>query len=392
MRSLAWWTSLPRSDSFPNWSSSPPTSPLVPAHDQIIMSVSLFPLSALAFVSLALGTVPTQSPTAQQSSAQQSRIQLFDARPSGAVPIALGQSVANQIGDPFGAPAAVRWRSASYQTRPDARNITLLRAAKVLEGVGFSAEAERLREVMEIMAADGVADEHARRLLSGDIQDRAIRVEMIKLAADGYRTMGWEANAAGLDWFAAIGSAQVTGEPMESSGMPEAARSKGANVMDRMVELVLGASAAHHSQGHEVAADACMRLGRFYVERSLGAFADAPPVAQPAAGQELKGIGYSGNSDASPDVSSQMGWDAQADSLGLSRDALALKKAEAAVAFERAAIEVRAQGLQRNDIELMLEAHKATQSRLLALRDKMLARRASRKKEADRLKPNADER
>jgi hypothetical protein len=50
--------------------------------------------------------------------------------------------------------------------------------------------------------------------------------------------------------------------------------------MDRMVELVLGAGAMHQQRGNPTAARSCLRLGRFYVQRELGAFrADESPAA-----------------------------------------------------------------------------------------------------------------
>jgi hypothetical protein len=109
-----------------------------------------------------------------------------------------------------------------------------------------------------------------------------VRVGILELATEGYAAAGWETNAEALGWFTAIGKSQLDGAlPMPAMNpVPAGARSDSGTVMDRMVELVLGAGAMHQQRGNPTAARSCLRLGRFYVQRELGAFrADESPAA-----------------------------------------------------------------------------------------------------------------
>ena len=94
-------------------------------------------------------------------------------------------------------------------------------------------------------------DARAERLLVKDIHDRGVRVEMIELAVNGYRALGWEEHAVALGWFAAVGRAQEAGGPTSVPPVPELANRRRGSIMDHMVELILGASAIHHIRERE---------------------------------------------------------------------------------------------------------------------------------------------
>ena len=206
----------------------------------------------------------------------------FTAAPSG---LAYDAKVGVQVTERPAGVATVRdTRSPASDLGKQAlrRDIELYaRASQRLAERGYRAESVRMREIVrELMFRldpPSIA-KRAAKLLAGNIQDRAVRVSIIELAAEGYAAGGWETNAEVLQWFASLGRGQLTDgatdRATEVLPMPEAANAGSGSVMDNLIELVLGAVGMHKQLGNEEAAKACMRLGRFYVEPGLGAFAD----------------------------------------------------------------------------------------------------------------------
>ncbi|MEZ6015599.1 MAG: hypothetical protein R3F49_10825 [Planctomycetota bacterium] len=183
----------------------------------------------------------------------------------------------------------------------------LAAASEVLDRRGYVGESARLRDVMgELRAsAEGAQIElRAKKLLAADVQDKAVRAKLLALAAEGYARAGWESNAATLAWFAEVGRIQASGSKEPLPPMPAGGNAQAGSVMDRMIELVFGASGAHQQLGNPLASRCCIQLGRFYVQRELGQGAVPALAAQVPAPEEpavvledttrsrLRGLGY----------------------------------------------------------------------------------------------------
>jgi hypothetical protein len=206
-------------------------------------------------------------------------------------------------------PPRASTRSSTPEVRRAADDLqALARAQQILLERGYLSESVRLEAIyreLEAGARVQSVEARAQALLAKDIHDRAVRVDILELATEGYAAAGWETNAEALGWFAAIGTSQRDGgtTPMPPMNpIPAGARADSGTVMDRMIELVLGAGAVHQQRGNPTAAQCCLRLGRFYVQRELGAFRTAgspedadseEPVVEP-----LKGLGYVDGADA----------------------------------------------------------------------------------------------
>ncbi len=334
------------------------------------MPISLLPIFLFVFGGMALVAVPTQSASAPP----------------------LGTAAPQAV-------AAVQ-QPVAEEPEPEV-NGSLRRAAELLSAAGLHADALRIREMLRAKTALESPEARAERLLAKDVHDRGVRVEMIELAVDGYRALGWEEQAVALDWFAAVGRAQEAGGPTSVPPVPESANRRRGSIMDHMVELILGASATHHIQGHDRAADACMRLGRFYVERSLGAFKEPAPagtLGQDSQGRSLSAIGYSGE-DESPTVvppapkSAAENLSAAMDSLGAA--ASLHREAEAAVREREATKQALTQQIEaleaERDAALALRAKLKKQKALLESQRALLKEKQELlKKGADRSKSEGD--
>lgn len=181
---------------------------------------------------------------------------------------------------------------------------TLARARQILLERGYTSEATRLEAINRDLEAATRArsiDARARALVAGDIHDKAVRVAILELALDGYVAAGWETNAEALGWFVALGRSQVDGASAEAPPMPASLRAGSGSIVDRMIELVLGAVGVHQQRGNPSAAACCLRLGRFYMERQLGAFrtegVPPQPVSSARAPEPQKALGYLDGAD-----------------------------------------------------------------------------------------------
>jgi hypothetical protein len=141
----------------------------------------------------------------------------------------------------------------------------LARAQQILLEHGYAREALGLEEIYRKLEAGALAvqsvEARAKALLAGDLQDKAVRVGILELATEGYAAAGWETNAEALGWFAAIGKSQRDGASVEVPPMPASVNRGSGSIMDRMIELVLGAGAVHQQRGNPTAAQCCLRLG-----------------------------------------------------------------------------------------------------------------------------------
>lgn len=189
----------------------------------------------------------------------------------------------------------------------------IARAMKTLDERGFSAESKQLRAALQQLEAQlrpKSVEERAEALLAGDIQDRAVRVGIIELVAEGYDAAGWETNAGVMRWFASVGRNQVEGNDAPLPPMPESLSGRSGNLMDNLTQLVLGGAGMHHTQRHPSAAEACLRLGKFYVQRGLGAFATEPGrdrASSPEAPEEPAEIEAEEIEELEPDRDARVG-------------------------------------------------------------------------------------
>lgn len=190
-------------------------------------------------------------------------------------------------------------------------------AADILKERGFAEEAERLREIAaEVRRKDSSERIEARaaELLEGDITDKAVRVAMLDVVADGFWVAGWETSEAAMRWFAAVGRTQLPGAAPDVA-IPDPPQLEEGNVtMGRLIEIVRRGAGVQAELGNENAARMCERLATFYVERgqSRAAAADEPaeePEAEPApterrgiAPQPLRGLGYGSAPDRTRDL------------------------------------------------------------------------------------------
>jgi hypothetical protein len=179
---------------------------------------------------------------------------------------------------------------------------TLNAAANVLAERGYADEAARLREIaQEVRRGDAARAIEARasELLEGDVSDKAVRVAMLDVVADGYELAGWETNAATMKWFADVGRSQLPGGEPVTRPVPDNVRtSSSQTMMGALTEIVRTGARAQRELGNENGASVCLRLAAFYEARDAGVAAEdagsdeEPPEEVEPTPRPLRGIGY----------------------------------------------------------------------------------------------------
>ncbi len=187
---------------------------------------------------------------------------------------------------------------------------TLRRAARILRSKGYKDESKRLVEIAAEMNAKAKAKPkakakskakdkakrgddrapwaaaRARKILKGDINDKAVRVKALELVADGYKRAGDKANAEAMAWFAAVGKSQVKGEPMPTEPTPEAVMSGDGNAMERLTAIIQRGAELQMKKGNREVARVHQALAKFYVNRSKGT-PDAEQAQPPSREDDL---------------------------------------------------------------------------------------------------------
>ena len=167
---------------------------------------------------------------------------------------------------------------AEQEVKPEKGRIRLIRPERSLEGNPENGS-DALRAAVRVLAARGYGDDakrltaiigelDERRAQPFNVDDQATRIGMLERVRDTYVDLGWESNAASLDYVIALGRAARAGEDTSKISRPSSLDLAPGESLSSELERIVGQAVAVFGQnGREEAAQEAVALTRFYRER-----------------------------------------------------------------------------------------------------------------------------